>query len=88
MDLHVQAQPTCKINFWMQEGVASEADRPLMARIYFMAFYVVTLVIVQVFITYIVDEFKFKLKESVDECQKHNRPYEHCLCTRERHLTI
>ena len=72
----------------MQEGVASEVNHPLMARLYFMAFYVVTLVIVLVFITYIVDEFKFKLEESVNAarnsvCKKHARPYEHCLCTRE-----
>ena len=48
-----------------------------------MAFYIVTLVIIQVFVAYIVDEFKFKLTEYTSNCDKHRVPFEHCLCTRE-----
>lgn len=48
-----------------------------------MAFYIVTLVIIQVFVAYIVDEFKFKLAECMGDCPKHNVPLEYCLCARE-----
>ena len=53
-----------------------------------MAFYIITLVIIQVFVAYIVDEFKFKLKEYTTDCAKHNVPFEHCLCTRKYMITI
>lgn len=66
-----------------QEGVSSEAGHPLLARFYFMAFYIVTLVIIQVFVAYIVDEFKFKLTECTGDCPKHHASLEYCLCARE-----
>ena len=53
-----------------------------------MAFYIITLVIIQVFVAYIVDEFKFKLKEYTTDCAKHGVPFEHCLCTRKYIITI
>jgi hypothetical protein len=67
----------------LKEGVSSEASHPLIARLYFMAFYIVTLVIIQVFVAYIVDEFKFKLTECTGKCAEHKVPFDHCLCTRE-----
>ena len=70
----------------MQEGFASEVDQPWLARLYFMSFYIVSLVIIQVFVAYIVDEFKAKHNESIDsskkDCLEHDVKYQVCLCTR------
>ena len=66
--------------------MSSEAGNSLLARFYFMAFYIVTLVIIQVFVAYIVDEFKFKLAECTGNCPKHNVPLEYCLCARELNI--
>ena len=67
-----------------QEGFASEVEASWLVRIYFMSFFIVMLVILQVVISFIVDEFKFKVLDSAKErlCPEHGKPFEHCRCKR------
>ena len=49
-----------------------------------MSFFVVMLVILQVVISFIVDEFKFKVLDTAKErvCKEHGKPFNHCRCKR------
>ena len=55
-----------------------------------MSFFIVMLVILQVVISFIVDEFKFKLvntaKEMENNCPKHKRLFKDCRCNRCEYL--
>ena len=75
----------CKLIFMdPQEGFASEVEASWLVRIYFMSFFIVMLVILQVVISFIVDEFKFKVLDTAKKriCPEHNEPFEHCRCKR------
>ena len=68
----------------IQEGFASEVRASWLIRIYFMSFFIVMLVILQVVISLIVDEFKFKLVNMAKElelvCSEHDKPFKDCHC--------
>ena len=72
----------------IQEGFASEVRASWLVRIYFMSFFIVMLVILQVVISFIVDEFKFKVLDTAKErvCPEHDKPFEHCRCKRCEYL--
>lgn len=65
------------VNNWyiIMEGFASESRHEWLARIYFMAFYIITLVILQVVIAFIVEAFVFKITatDRQRQCQRHKR---------------
>ena len=48
------------------------------------------LVILQVVISFIVDEFKFKVLDTAKErvCSEHGKPFEYCRCKRSELLPI
>ena len=66
----------------MQEGFASQVEADWLARIYFMCFIIITLVVLQVIISFIVEAFVFKIqaRERSRECSKHHKLRSLCGC--------
>ena len=67
----------------LQEGFASQEDRfDWLVRIYFMCFNIITLVVLQVVISFIVEAFVFKIqaREKSRICDRHNKPFSSCSC--------
>ena len=65
-----------------QEGFASQVEADWLVRIYFMSFIIITLVVLQVVISFIVEAFVFKIsaREKSRECQKHHKLFSLCGC--------
>ena len=67
----------------LQEGFASQEGRfDWLVRIYFMCFNIITLVVLQVVISFIVEAFVFKIqaREKSRKCVQHNKPSSSCGC--------
>ena len=86
----IQASNYSMIYVCMQEGFASEVKASWLVRIYFMSFFIVMLVILQVVISFIVDEFKFKVLDTAKErvCPEHGKSFEYCRCKRCEYLGL
>ena len=73
---------------FLQEGFASQVEADWLVRIYFMCFIIITLVVLQVIISFIVEAFVFKIQamEKDRECNKHHKPLYLCGCKEGRHM--
>ena len=73
---------------FLQEGFASQVEADWLVRIYFMCFIIITLVVLQVIISFIVEAFVFKIQamEKDRECNKHHKPLYLCGCKEGRHV--
>jgi heme/copper-type cytochrome/quinol oxidase subunit 2 len=66
----------------LQEGFAFQVEADWLVRIYFMSFIIITLVVLQVVISFIVEAFVFKIqaREKARECTKHHKLSTLCGC--------
>ena len=66
----------------VQEGFASQVEADWLARIYFMCFIIIVLVVLQVIISFIVEAFVFKTqaREKSRKCTKHHKLRSLCGC--------
>ena len=75
---------------FLQEGFASQVEADWLVRIYFMCFIIITLVVLQVVISFIVEAFVFKIqaREKGRECHKHHKSLYLCGCKEGRCMII
>ena len=68
----------------LQEAYASEVEPSWLVRLYFLSFNIITLVIFEVVISFIVEAFVFKIltRQRNRICPTHHKPYYFCACTR------
>lgn len=67
----------------IQEGFASEVEADWLVRLYFLSFNIITLVIFEVVISFIVEAFVFKIlaRQRSRICPTHHKPVYYCKCT-------
>ena len=77
--------PTCtwhRTCTCLQEGFSSESRFDWLVRLYFLSFNIMTLVIFEVAIAFLVEAFVYKVlsRQRHRICRKHKGPFKHCQC--------